>query len=245
MFSLKNKNVLLTGGSGGIGQEIAKTFHDKGANVILSGTNEEKLKKITSDLGENANYILANLEKREDIDNLSSSAEEINGHVDILINNAGITADNLFIRMKEDEWDKVLNVNLGANVRLTKNLIRGMLKRRFGRIIFISSIIGFTGNIGQSNYACSKSALSGFTKSISLEVANRGITCNLIAPGFIQTPMTDKLNENQQKAILDRIPVSRLGIPQDIAFACVYLASDEASYVTGTTIHVNGGMGMF
>ncbi len=245
MFSLKDKNVLLTGGSGGIGQEIARMLHKQGANIILSGTNEEKLIELSSILGDRVNYIVANLEKREDIDHLSLKAEEILGHIDILINNAGITADNLFIRMKDEEWDKVLNVNLGANVRLTKNIIKGMLKRRFGRIIFVSSIIGYTGNVGQSNYACSKSALSGFTKSISLEIANRGITCNLIAPGFIKTPMTEKLNENQQKVILDKIPISRLGIPEDIAAACVYLASDEASYITGTTIHVNGGMGMF
>ena len=245
MFSLKGKNVLLTGSSGGIGQEIARAFHKQGANIILSGTNGDKLIDLSTELGERANYIIANLEKREDIDHLSSKAEEKLGHLDILVNNAGITSDNLFIRMKDEEWDKVLDVNLGANVRLTKNIIRGMLKRRFGRIIFISSIIGYTGNIGQSNYACSKSALSGFSKSISLEVANRGITCNLIAPGFIKTPMTDKLNENQQKVILDKIPISRFGIPKDISAACIYLASDEASYVTGTTIHVNGGMGMF
>jgi len=245
MFSLKNKNVLLTGASGGIGQSIAKTFYKKGANIILSGTNEEKLKNLSLKMGERTNYLVANLENKEDIERLSKKAEEINGQVDILINNAGITADNLFLRMKEEEWDKVLNINLNANVRLTKNIIRGMIKRRFGRIIFISSVIGYTGNVGQSNYASSKAALSGFATSISLEVANRGITCNLIAPGFIKTPMTDKLNENQQQLILDKVPVSRLGLPEDIAAACVYLASDEASYITGSTIHVNGGMGMF
>ncbi len=244
MFSLKNKNVLLTGASGGIGQGIAKTLYKKGANIILSGTNEEKLKKLSLEIGDRVSYLVANLENSEDIDNLSLKAEEINGQVDILINNAGITADNLFLRMKDEEWNKVLNINLNANVKLTKNVIKGMIKRRYGRVIFISSVIGYTGNIGQSNYASSKAALSGFAKSISLEVASRGITCNLIAPGFIKTPMTDKLNDNQQKLILDRVPVSRLGIPEDIAAACVYLASDEASYVTGSTIHVNGGMVM-
>ena len=237
-------NVLLTGASGGIGQGIAKTLYKKGANIILSGTNEEKLKKLSLEIGDRVSYLVANLENSEDIDNLSLKAEEINGQVDILINNAGITADNLFLRMKDEEWNKVLNINLNANVKLTKNVIKGMIKRRYGRVIFISSVIGYTGNIGQSNYASSKAALSGFAKSISLEVASRGITCNLIAPGFIKTPMTDKLNDNQQKLILDRVPVSRLGIPEDIAAACVYLASDEASYVTGSTIHVNGGMVM-
>jgi len=245
MFLLKDKTVLITGASGGIGQEVARNMSKQGADIILTGTNEEKLKKISSDLGQKSKYIVADLGNDQDIDNLSQNAENYNGKIDILVNNAGITSDNLFLRMKDEEWDKVLNINLNSNVKLTKKIIRGMIKRRFGRIIFITSIIGFSGNAGQSNYASSKAALSGFSKSIALEVANRGITSNLIAPGYIQTPMTEKLNEDQKKNILEKIPVSRLGEPQDIASACVYLASDEASFVTGSTLHVNGGMGMF
>mgnify|MGYP001160144021 FL=1 len=245
MFLLKDKTVLITGASGGIGQEVARHMSKQGADIILTGTNEEKLKKISSDLGQKSKYIVADLGNDQDIDNLSQNAENYNGKIDILVNNAGITSDNLFLRMKDEEWDKVLNINLNSNVKLTKKIIRGMIKRRFGRIIFITSIIGFSGNAGQSNYASSKAALSGFSKSIALEVANRGITSNLIAPGYIQTPMTEKLNEDQKNNILEKIPVSRLGEPQDIASACVYLASDEASFVTGSTLHVNGGMGMF
>ncbi len=245
MFSLKNKTALITGASGGIGQEVARYMYEQGANIILTGTNETKLKNISSDFGKKSTYIVADLSNDKGIEYLSENAETYNGQIDILVNNAGITSDNLFIRMKEDEWDKVLNINLNSNVKLTKKIIRGMIKRRFGRIIFISSIIGFSGNPGQSNYATSKAALSGFSKSIALEVANRGVTSNLIAPGYIQTPMTEKLNENQQQNILDKIPVSRIGEPKDIASACVYLASDEASFITGSTLHVNGGMGMF
>ena len=223
MFLLKDKTVLITGASGGIGQEVARHMYKQGADIILTGTNEEKLKKISSDLGQKSKYIVADLGNDQDIDNLSQNAENYNGKIDILVNNAGITSDNLFLRMKDEEWDKVLNINLNSNVKLTKKIIRGMIKRRFGRIIFITSIIGFSGNAGQSNYASSKAALSGFSKSIALEVANRGITSNLIAPGYIQTPMTEKLNEDQKKNILEKIPVSRLGEPQDIASACVYL----------------------
>ena len=245
MFSLNNRVVLLSGGAGGIGQKIAEIMINNGSKVILTGTNKDKLKFLSSKLGENSHYIVANLENSDDIDNLSKNAEEIYGQVDILINNAGITSDNLFLRMKDEEWDKVLNINLHGSIKLTKRIVRGMIKRRYGRVIFISSIIAFTGNIGQSNYSASKSALSGFTKSLSIEVANRGITCNLIAPGFIQSPMTDKLSDEQKKAILERIPVSRFGTPIDVASACLYLSSDEASFVTGSTMHVNGGMGMF
>jgi 3-oxoacyl-[acyl-carrier protein] reductase len=175
---------------------------------------------------------------------MAKKAEEYSGQVDILINNAGITIDSLLMRMKDEDWNKVINVNLTAAMRLTRQLLRGMIKRRYGRIIFISSIVGYTGNAGQSNYSASKSGLIGLTKSIAAEVASRGITCNLIAPGFISTPMTDKLTEEQKNNIIKNIPVDRLGQPEDISSACIYLASDQSSFVTGTTLHVNGGMGM-
>ena len=188
--------------------------------------------------------IITDLNNKDDVLNLAKEAEASFGHIDILINNAGITADNLFLRMKDDEWDQVINVNLSAPMRLTRQVIKGMLKRRYGRVIFISSVVGYSGNAGQSNYAASKSALVGFTKSIALEVASRGITCNLIAPGFISTPMTDKLSDDQKKNIVENIPVNRLGKVDDISNGCVYLASDEASFITGTTLHINGGMSM-
>ena len=244
MFSLKGKNVLLTGSSGGIGQEIARAFHKQGANIILSGTNEDKLIDLSTELGERANYIIANLEKREDIDHLSSKAEEKLGHLDILVNNAGITSDNLFIRMKDEEWDKVLDVNLRANVRLTKNIIRGMLKRRFGRIIFISSIIGYTGNIGQSNYAASKSGTIGMSKSLSIEYAKKNITINCVSPGFIVSDMTNSIPEKIRNILLSKIPMGKMGSGDDVSNCVAFLSSDEASYITGETIHVNGGMYM-
>ena len=245
MFLLNAKTALITGASGGIGEKIASNMHNQGANIILTGTNEKKLEGLCNNLGENATFIKADLTNNNDIEYLTQKAESFKGKIDILVNNAGITSDNLFIRMKDDEWSNVLDINLNANMKLTKKVLRGMLKNRYGRIIFISSIIGFSGNAGQSNYASSKAALSGFAKSIALEVANRGITCNVIAPGYIETPMTDKLNQDQQDIILGKIPVSRLGKPKDVAAGCVYLASDEAGFVTGSTLHINGGMGMF
>ena len=175
---------------------------------------------------------------------MATEAESTFGHIDILINNAGITADNLFLRMKDEEWENVINVNLSASMRLTRQVIKGMIKRKSGRIIFISSIVGFTGNPGQANYSASKSALSGLTKSIALEVAARGITCNLIAPGFISTPMTDKLTDDQKSKIIVNIPINRLGNVEDISNGCIFLASNEASFITGTTLHINGGMSM-
>ena len=181
---------------------------------------------------------------KESILTLAKEAENFFGQIDVLINNAGVTADNLFIRMKDEEWEEVININLSAGMRLTRQIIKGMLKRRSGRIIFISSIVGFTGNSGQTNYSASKSALSGLTKSLALEVAARGITCNLIAPGFISTPMTDKLTVEQQNKIIVNIPANRLGNADDISSGCIYLASDEASFITGTTLHINGGMSM-
>ena len=244
MFDIAGKVVLLTGATGGIGRSIAKKMKKKGARIILSGTRQNVLDELSSELGEDTKAIATDLTSKESILSLAKEAETIFGHIDVLINNAGITADNLFIRMKDEEWENVININLSASMRLTRQVIKGMLKRRYGRIIFISSIVGFTGNPGQSNYSASKSALSGLTKSVALEVAGRGITCNLIAPGFISTPMTDKLTVEQQNKIIVNIPANRLGKPEDISNGCIYLASDEASFITGTTLHINGGMSM-
>ena len=244
MFDLTDKVVLLTGATGGIGKSIAKRMKEKGAKLILSGTRQNILNDLSAELGDDTKAIATDLTSKESILSLAKEAETSFGHIDILINNAGITADNLFLRMKDDEWDQVINVNLSAPMRLTRQVIKGMLKRRYGRVIFISSVVGYSGNAGQSNYAASKSALVGFTKSIALEVASRGITCNLIAPGFISTPMTDKLSDDQKKNIVENIPVNRLGKVDDISNGCVYLASDEAGFITGTTLHINGGMSM-
>ena len=244
MFELSDKVALITGASGGIGMSIVKKMKQCGAKLIISGTRQNVLNNLASELGNDVKTIITDLNNKDDVLNLAKEAEASFGHIDILINNAGITADNLFLRMKDDEWDQVINVNLSAPMRLTRQVIKGMLKRRYGRVIFISSVVGYSGNAGQSNYAASKSALVGFTKSIALEVASRGITCNLIAPGFISTPMTDKLSDDQKKNILENIPVNRLGKVDDISNGCVYLASDEAGFITGTTLHINGGMSM-
>ena len=244
MFELSDKVALITGASGGIGMSIVKKMKQCGAKLIISGTRQNVLNDLASELGNDVKTIKTDLNNKDDVLNLAKEAEACFGHIDILINNAGITADNLFLRMKDDEWDQVINVNLSAPMRLTRQVIKGMLKRRYGRVIFISSVVGYSGNAGQSNYAASKSALVGFTKSIALEVASRGITCNLIAPGFISTPMTDKLSDDQKKNIVENIPVNRLGKVDDISNGCVYLASDEAGFITGTTLHINGGMSM-
>ena len=244
MFELSDKVALITGASGGIGMSIVKKMKQCGAKLIISGTRQNVLNDLASELGNDVKTIITDLNNKDDVLNLAKQAEASFGHIDILINNAGITADNLFLRMKDDEWDQVINVNLSAPMRLTRQVIKGMLKRRYGRVIFISSVVGYSGNAGQSNYAASKSALVGFTKSIALEVASRGITCNLIAPGFISTPMTDKLSDDQKKNIVENIPVNRLGKVDDISNGCVYLASDEAGFITGTTLHINGGMSM-
>ena len=244
MFDLTGKVVLLTGATGGIGKSIAKRMKEKGAKLILSGTRQNILNELSSELGNDTKVIATDLTSKESILSLATEAESSFGHIDILINNAGITADNLFLRMKDEEWENVININLSASMKLTRQVIKGMLKRKSGRIIFISSIVGFTGNPGQANYSASKSALSGLTKSIALEVAARGITCNLIAPGFISTPMTDKLTEEQKNKIIVNIPANRLGTAEDISNGCIYLASDEASFITGTTLHINGGMSM-
>jgi 3-oxoacyl-[acyl-carrier protein] reductase len=244
MFDLNGKVVLITGSTGGIGKSIARKMREKGAKLILSGTRQDVLNNIVSEFGNEAKGIVTDLNDKDDIISLADEAEKCFGQIDVLINNAGVTADNLFMRMKDEDWEKVININLTAAMRLTRQVIRGMIKKRFGRVIFISSVVGYTGNAGQTNYSASKSALVGLTKSLALEVASRGITCNLIAPGFISTPMTDKLSDDQKNNIVKNIPVNRLGMPDDISNACVYLASDEASYITGSTLHINGGMSM-
>jgi len=244
MFDLTGKIALITGATGGIGQAIAKQMKDRGAKLILSGTRENVLNQMVKDLGDDVKSVVSNLQDKDSILSMAKDAEACHGKIDILVNNAGITIDGLLMRMKDEDWDTVINVNLTACMRLTRQVLRGMLKRRYGRIIFISSIVGYTGNAGQSNYSASKSGLIGLSKSLAAEVASRGITCNLVAPGFISTPMTDKLTEDQKNNIIKNIPVDRLGSPQDISAACVYLASEESSFITGTTLHVNGGMAM-
>lgn len=244
MFNLDGKVALITGATGGIGMSIAKQMKSSGAKLILSGTRQEVLSKLKLELGDEVKTIVTDLGDKNDVMALANEAEETFGSIDILINNAGITADGLLLRMKDEDWDKVIDINLSSSMRLTRQVIKGMIKRRYGRIIFISSIVGYTGNAGQSNYSASKSALSGLTKSIAAEVAGRGITCNLIAPGFISTPMTDKLSEDQKNNIIKNIPIDRLGKPSDISSGCLYLSSNEASFVTGTTLHINGGMSM-
>ncbi len=244
MFDLTDKVVLITGATGGIGKSIASRMKNSGARIILSGTRKNILDDLSLELGDDTKAIVSDLSSKDSITSLAQEAESFFGRIDVLVNNAGITADNLFLRMKDEDWDKVINLNLTASMRLTRQVIKGMLKRRYGRIIFVSSIVGYTGNAGQTNYSASKSALVGLTKSIALEVAARGITCNLIAPGFISTPMTDKLTDEQKNKIIINIPVNRLGNPEDISNGCIYLASDEASFLTGSTLHINGGMSM-
>ena len=245
MFDLTGKTALVTGASGGIGGAIAKALHAQGAHVVLSGTREAALEALALELGERTTSVAANLSEPAAVDGLVAAAEAASGHeLDILVANAGVTRDGLLMRMKDDDWDQVIRVNLESYFRLTRSVLRGMMKRRRGRIIAITSVVGVMGNPGQTNYAASKAGLIGFTKALAQEVASRGITANCVAPGFIESPMTDALNEAQKSQILGTIPLSRLGSGADVASACVYLASDEAAYVTGQTLHVNGGMAM-
>jgi 3-oxoacyl-[acyl-carrier protein] reductase len=245
MFDLTGKTALVTGASGGIGGAIAKALHAQGAKVVLSGTRLDALEAVKTELGGNAFIAQANLSDIASIEALPKAAEEAAGSsVDILVNNAGITKDNLFMRMKDEEWDQVIAVNLTAAFRLSRGVLRAMMKKRWGRIIQISSVVGATGNPGQGNYAAAKAGLVGMTKSLAAEVASRNITVNAVAPGFIQTAMTDVLTDQQKEMISQRIPAGRMGVPMEIAAAVVYLASEEAAYVTGETIHVNGGMAM-
>ncbi|HEX4635861.1 MAG TPA: 3-oxoacyl-[acyl-carrier-protein] reductase [Rhizomicrobium sp.] len=245
MFDLTGKTALVTGASGGIGGAIAKALHGQGAKVVLSGTRIEALEAVKAELGANAFIAQANLSDAASVEALPKAAEETaGGAIDILVNNAGITKDNLFMRMKDEEWDQVIAVNLTAAFRLSRGVLRGMMKKRWGRIIQISSVVGATGNPGQGNYAAAKAGLVGMTKSLAAEVASRNITVNAVAPGFIQTAMTEVLTDQQKSMIAARIPAGRMGTAGEIAAAVVYLASEEAAYVTGETIHINGGMAM-
>lgn len=244
MFDLSGKNALVTGASGGIGGSIAKSLHAAGATVGLSGTRIEPLQALADELGERAHVLPCNLSDAEAVSALPKSAADAMGSVDVLVNNAGITRDNIFMRMSDEEWASVLEVNLTSTMRLCKGVIRGMMKARWGRIVNISSVVGATGNPGQANYAASKAGMVGMSKSIAYEVASRGITVNCVAPGFITTAMTDKLNDDQKSGILGQIPAGRMGDADEIAAAVLYLSSPEAGYVTGTTLHVNGGMAM-
>nr|3EMK_A Chain A, Glucose/ribitol Dehydrogenase [Brucella melitensis]3EMK_B Chain B, Glucose/ribitol Dehydrogenase [Brucella melitensis]3EMK_C Chain C, Glucose/ribitol Dehydrogenase [Brucella melitensis]3EMK_D Chain D, Glucose/ribitol Dehydrogenase [Brucella melitensis] len=244
MFDLTGRKALVTGATGGLGEAIARALHAQGAIVGLHGTREEKLKELAAELGERIFVFPANLSDREAVKALGQKAEEEMGGVDILVNNAGITRDGLFVRMSDEDWDAVLTVNLTSVFNLTRELTHPMMRRRNGRIINITSIVGVTGNPGQANYCASKAGLIGFSKSLAQEIASRNVTVNCIAPGFIESAMTGKLNEKQKDAIMGNIPMKRMGVGADIAAAVVYLASDEAAYVTGQTLHVNGGMAM-
>jgi len=244
MFSLTGKKALVTGATGGLGGAIAKTLHGLGADVALSGTRQEKLDALVGELGDRAHAVACDLSDPDAVDALVGRANEALGGLDILVANAGVTRDGLLVRMKDDDWNTVMRVNLEAYFRLSRAALRGMMKQRHGRIIAITSVVGVTGNPGQANYAASKAGMIGFTKSLAQEVATRGITANCIAPGFIASPMTDGLNDAQKEAILAKIPARALGSGDDVAAAVAYLASAEAGYVTGQTLHVNGGMAM-
>jgi len=244
MFELNDKCALVTGASGGIGGAIARAFHAQGAKVGLSGTRKDALDELAGELGEGAFVLPADLSSADAAGQLIKDAAAAMGSVDILVNNAGLTRDQLAMRMSEEDWQTVLDVNLTAAFRLSKACLRAMMKKRWGRIIGITSIVGVTGNPGQVNYAASKAAMIGMSKSLAQEVASRNITVNCVAPGFIETPMTDALSDEQKDNLMGRIPAGRLGLPDDIAAACVYLAADETSYVSGQTLHVNGGMVM-
>lgn len=244
MFDLNGKKALVTGASGSIGREIAILLHKHGAEVVLSGTRVEPLNLLAAELKDRCHVLPCDLGNAEATAQLVQKAEELMGQVDILINNAGLTKDGLMVRMSDEDWQRVLDVNLGAAFRLSRGALRGMMKRRWGRIINMASIVGVTGNPGQANYCASKAGMIGMSKSLALEVASRGITVNCIAPGFIETPMTEVLQPEQKSVILNRIPAGKMGTPTDIAAAALYLASDASNYVTGQTLHVNGGMAM-
>ena len=244
MFDLSGKTALVTGASGGIGGAAAKALHASGATVALSGTRVEALDAVKGELGDRTHLLPCNLGDPEATERLVGEAEDAMGQLDILVNNAGLTRDMLAMRMKDEDWQTVLDVNLTAAFRLSRAALKGMMRRRAGRIIGVTSIVGVTGNPGQANYAASKAGLTGMTKSLAYEVARRGITVNCVAPGFIKTAMTDVLNAQQQAVITERIPAGRLGTPDEVAAAAAFLASDAAAYITGQTIHVNGGLAM-
>jgi 3-oxoacyl-[acyl-carrier protein] reductase len=245
MFDLSGNSALITGASGGIGAAIARALHASGATVVLHGTRAERLATLADELGDRAHVVTANLADRTEAAGLiDEAAAAVGAPISILVNNAGITRDNLAMRMKDEEWDEVLNVNMTAAMTVARASLRSMMKARHGRIISISSIVGVTGNPGQANYAASKAGMIGFSKALAAEVASRGITVNVVAPGFIETPMTDELGESQREALLGRVPVGRLGTADEVASAVLFLASAESAYITGSTIHVNGGMAM-
>jgi 3-oxoacyl-[acyl-carrier protein] reductase len=244
MFDLAGRTALVTGATGSIGRAIAHTLHANGATVTVSGTRIEMLDSLAGQLGGRVHVVRCNLADREDVENLVPAAEAAMGHIDILVNNAAITRDNIFVRLRDEDWDEVLAVDLTAAFRLIRAAVRGMIRRRFGRIIGVTSVVGLTGNAGQANYAAAKAGMIGMTKSLAREVASRGITVNTIAPGIIDTAMTGALTDQQRDAILARVPAGRLGTPDDVAAAALYLASLEGAYVTGQTLHVNGGMAM-
>jgi len=245
MFDLTGKTALVTGATGAIGEGIARALHQQGATVALSGTRQEQLEKLAGEFGSRVHVLPCNLADKDAVEALVPSAEEKMEKVDILVANAGITKDNLFVQLKDEDWDNVIAVNLTATFRLTRAAVSRMMRRRWGRVIGISSVVGFTGNAGQGNYTASKAGMVGMMKAVAAEYAKRNVTANCIAPGFIASAMTDKLNDKQRESILARVPAGKLGSAQDIAAAAVYLASEEAHYVTGQTIHVNGGMAMF
>jgi 3-oxoacyl-[acyl-carrier protein] reductase len=244
MFDLNGKGALVTGASGGIGGAIARALHRQGAAVVLSGTREDVLQGLAAELGERTHVIAARMDDAASIEALAKEAEAKLGKVDILVNNAGITKDQLALRMKDEDWERVITVNLTGSFRLARACLRGMMRRRFGRIVNITSVVGVTGNPGQANYAASKAGIIGMSKSLAAEVASRGITVNCVAPGFIATPMTAVLTDEQKARITASIPAERLGTPDDVAAGVAYLASDEAAYVSGQTLHINGGMAM-
>ena len=244
MFDLEGKKALITGASGGIGKEIAKVLIEHNAEVCVSGRNYEELNALKKSLGKKCHLVTCDLSKKDEIIELVKKADEFMGYIDILVNNAGITKDNIFLRMSENEWEDVLNVNLNSTFNILKLITKGMVKRKYGRIINISSVVGVTGGAGQVNYSASKAGLIGLTKSLSQEIATRNITVNCIAPGFIETPMTEQLDDKRKDAILNSIPMNRIGTPEDLSSAIIFLASQESSYITGQTIHINGGLYM-
>ena len=244
MFDLRDKTALVTGATGGIGAAIARALHAAGATVAISGTRAAVLEELKMQLGDRVHVLTCNLSDTADVEKLVPAAEAAMGSIDILVNNAGITKDGLAMRMKDEDWQTVIDVNLTAGFRLARAAMRGMMKKRWGRIINITSVVAVTGNPGQANYVASKAGVIGLTKSLAQELASRNVTVNCVAPGFIATPMTDVLNDKQKEAILGRVPAGRLGTPDEIAAATLYLASTEAAYVTGQTLHVNGGMAM-
>ncbi|ACK49865.1 3-oxoacyl-(acyl-carrier-protein) reductase [Methylocella silvestris BL2] len=244
MFDLSGKTALVTGASGGIGKEIARALHAQGARVAISGTRRDALDALAAELGSRVETLTCDLSDAKAVEGLAPAAEAALGGLDILVSNAGVTRDNLFMRMKDEEWDSVIAINLTASFRLARACIKSMMRKRYGRIIGITSVVGVVGNAGQANYAASKAGMIGMFKSLASEVASRNVTVNCVAPGFIESPMTDVLNDKQRAAVLATVPMGRLGTGAEIAASVVYLASSEASYVTGQTLHVNGGMAM-